>query len=419
MKKSILLVFLLLSAVLYAEELDLSTDRYLSAGLQHPYIVPEFSDTKAPCGYKPFYVSHYGRHGCRFQIGNTGYLTNIGILDSLHTKCLLTGDGEKMREILLWMSAYQSGMDGILSQVGSMEHQGIGGRLYKRCPGIFRQKDRRMVYCISSPIQRCIQSNANFVIGLKTYAPDVDVEIHTGDKYYSILAHPVDRTELYRIVNATIDSLVTTDISKEVTCARFFKDVNAAEEVIGKDSRSLIYDLFNLTSIIKCFDTDTPDPLALFTDDELRVLARCYNVDNCAIYSHSVETGELVPNTSGRPILEDILVKADAALKGNDRCADLRFGHDSGVGPLLALIAVEGYDKVPSLPDAYKEWPSWKYLPMGTNFQLIFYRNRKGEVLAKMLLNEKETTIGAVSPFYGPYYRWADLKAYFESRLTD
>ena len=49
---------------------------------------------------------------------------------------------------------------------------------------------------------------------------------------------------------------------------------------------------------------------------------------------------------------------------------------------------------------------------MGTNLQMVFYQNRKGEVLVKILYNERETRIPAVPTFQGPYYRWDDLKAY-------
>ena len=52
-------------------------------------------------------------------------------------------------------------------------------------------------------------------------------------------------------------------------------------------------------------------------------------------------------------------------------------------------------------------------IPMGTNFQMIFFRSRKGPVLVKMLYNEAETAIKAVPAYSGPYYRWSDLRDYF------
>ena len=49
---------------------------------------------------------------------------------------------------------------------------------------------------------------------------------------------------------------------------------------------------------------------------------------------------------------------------------------------------------------------------MGTNLQMVFYRDRKGDVLVKILYNERETKIPAVEAWQGPYYRWEDLRAH-------
>ena len=44
---------------------NVEKDLYITAGVHHPYMVPEIEDTKAPKGFKAFYVTHYGRHGSR------------------------------------------------------------------------------------------------------------------------------------------------------------------------------------------------------------------------------------------------------------------------------------------------------------------------------------------------------------------
>ena len=96
--------------------------------------------------------------------------------------------------------------------------------------------------------------------------------------------------------------------------------------------------------------------------------------------------------------------------------ADLRFGHDSGLQPLLSYLRIKGYEELISMADApAKGWYSFEQMPMASNLQLIFYRNEKGDVLVKLLRNEQETTIPALKPWKGPYYRWKDLRAYFVS----
>lgn len=41
-------------------------------------------------------------------------------------------------------------------------------------------------------------------------------------------------------------------------------------------------------------------------------------------------------------------------------------------------------------------------------------------ILVKFLLNEHEASLPeAVKPVTGPYYKWDEVKAYFEQKLTD
>ena len=119
-------------------------------------------------------------------------------------------------------------------------------------------------------------------------------------------------------------------------------------------------------------------------------------------------------NETGRKILADFVKKADAAVAGNDVAADLRFGHDTGLLPLLSYLRLKGYEKTVSMTQAAESgWYSFEQMPMGSNLQMIFYRDKKGDVLVKILRNEHETTIPALKPYKGPYYRWKDLRDYF------
>ena len=119
-------------------------------------------------------------------------------------------------------------------------------------------------------------------------------------------------------------------------------------------------------------------------------------------------------NETGRKILADFIEKADAAVAGNDVAANLRFGHDSGLQPLLSYLRIKGYEElIPMAKAPEKGWYSFEQMPMGSNLQMIFYKNAKGDVLVKLLRNERETTIPALKPWKGPYYRWKDLRNYF------
>ena len=42
-----------------------------AANNMHSYEFEDVVDTPAPKGYKPFYITHYGRHGSRFEQSST------------------------------------------------------------------------------------------------------------------------------------------------------------------------------------------------------------------------------------------------------------------------------------------------------------------------------------------------------------
>lgn len=78
------------------------------------------------------------------------------------------------------------------------------------------------------------------------------------------------------------------------------------------------------------------------------------------------------------PILEDILKKADAVINGSsNRISDLRFGHDTCIGPLTVLMGINGADLDPEDPyevkNIYQNWETCK----ASNVQLVFYRGKK------------------------------------------
>ena len=97
----------------------------------------------------------------------------------------------------------------------------------------------------------------------------------------------------------------------------------------------------------------------------------------------------------------------------------LRFGHDIPLMGLLALMRidncfVEEYD----LNELHKKWCDFKIIPMASNLQMVFYKSKGDEpILVKFLLNEREVGIPLSSDLY-PYYRWDDVKDYYESVMN-
>jgi len=126
------------------------------------------------------------------------------------------------------------------------------------------------------------------------------------------------------------------------------------------------------------------------------------------------------PQNDMIPILQDIIKKADAVINGNsDHIADLRFGHDTCLGPLTVLMGINGADLDPEDPyevkNCYQNWETCK----AANIQLIFYRskNKAKDILVKCLLNGEEATLPVPSNDK-PYYKWSDFCNFYTARCN-
>lgn len=109
---------------------------------------------------------------------------------------------------------------------------------------------------------------------------------------------------------------------------------------------------------------------------------------------------------------------ADSAIKNRSIAATLRFGHDGNVIPLLALLQVENFDvSVAGPAEVYKHWCDFKASPMAANIQIVFFENKKGDILVKFLHNEKEVHV-AVKTDMWPYYHWNDVREYYLDCLS-
>lgn len=418
-------VFLLLTSVILAvaplRSQDARTllrenpERY--ASIHHSYEAPEaIVDTPAPAGYEPFYVSHYGRHGSRYLTSMNSVTRVSHLFDSLDSLQLLTEEGKRVHAALKALEESHEDQAGYLTLRGGREHQGIAQRLYDRVPLVFKQPGRGRVIAESSYVQRCIQSLANFTMVLKADAPQLRFDIYAGERFMKHIA-PGTSVKRNPSHNAVFDSLLNARFDPTRVMNAWFSDPWDAAQHLGKyDVRTFIYYVFYAGGIVQCLSDDCqlPDIYPFFTEDELYELWYVGNISHFDSMANTIENGCRF-NETGRKMLADFVKKADAAVAGNDVAADLRFGHDSGLLPLLSYLRLQGYEELISMTQAVdKGWYCFEQMPMASNLQMIFYKNPKGgDVLVKILRNEKETIIPALKPYKGPYYRWKDLRNYF------
>lgn len=390
----------------YREYLSENPDRV--SGVHHCYEYIEGSYTPAPKGYKPFYISHYGRHGARYH-SKESYLTSpITNLDMLAKEGLLNNTGIELLDELKGILSESKGLSGMLSAKGANELRGIGERMCKNYPEVF--KCRKEIFAASSYVPRCLMSMTSFCDGLTSNQPDLNVSYNTGDKYYEYLCHENDKKPYRKLADKMVEELAPSISAPEAFFSRICTDYKKALEHIG-DPHSLMSDIYRAGSITKGIESQY-DIFRFFTQDELIAQWIIKNNHFYCQYGNSLEAKKSVAERA-YPIVQDIISKADNAIN-NNRAADLRFGHDMWLVPLASYIGLKEF--APSVPSiqAHDSWNITLASQFASNLQIIFYRNKKSDILVKFLYNERETTIEGLASVDGPYYRWNEVKKHLQ-----
>ena len=93
--------------------------------------------TPAPEGYRPFYISHYGRHGSRYLIGQDEYDVPVGVLARADSLGKLTALGRLVLGRARLLRDEAAGRLGELTPLGAEQHRQIARRMYERFPEVF------------------------------------------------------------------------------------------------------------------------------------------------------------------------------------------------------------------------------------------------------------------------------------------
>lgn len=390
---------------------QLKVDPRKSYGTDYPYLLETPTLTKAPKGYKPFYISHYARHGSRYYWSTSLYKEIDTLLTVAHDKQLLTETGEAFRT--KFMAAKQELMTGVteLTDLGWQQHQGIARIMYNNFPEVFERGGN--VLAISSLVGRCVISMSAFCQELVQCNPKLEIREQSS--------------------RFTLDGVVPTDGQNPVKHnypkdlkpryeqhRDLFKGINVLRDNIVKRMfvsteglpGRMHHNVSNLINLYTSLPSINHEGMmeGILTDEEY---AAEWESDNLGVFSWVYSSQyQMIP------ILQDIMKKAQAAIDGtSDRVADLRFGHDTCIGPLTVLMGINGADRDPEDPNEVKNcYQSWETCK-ASNIQLIFYRNNQADVLVKCLMNGREATLPVPTATY-PYYKWTDFLQFYTERCN-
>lgn len=385
-------------------------DPISGASIFRPYCFDESAENSKPDGagnYKPFYISHFGRHGARYSSQQNSWQHTMDCFDAANAEGLLTKEGQSLYSAIKAIFETHDGMYGELAPLGAVEHRQIASRMYNREKQIFSSKKRNEVRCVSSIYSRCLMSMANFTEELSSLAPQLEISYLAGKRYNNDYINAPVENAFFKDADKIIDSLKRVTLKPQVLMPLYFTDLQRMNELVT-DAYAFEMGLYYFWAISYDMDFLGLDLTSMIPIDELTA---CSAVDNAIRYAKVAVSEEFGKYTrvKGVKMLKDFVEKADEALKQESNvAADLRFAHDSAFLPMCALLGIEGYP-VYTIEEAHANWNAADVVPMCSNLQMVFYKG-KSDVLVKVLVNEKESHLSALTPVQGVFYRWDDVR---------
>lgn len=418
--KHILSISLLLSAAVFINARDLvgfpeAANNYREYPENN---LPEVGN--APKGYENFHIEHYGRHGSRWLIGTWRHDNAIAWLERCDT--LAGGLTPRGREVLEEVKQARRDLkhhEGDLSDKGAAQHRGIARRMAKNFPGVFRKG--AYVDARSTMIQRCIISMGNAVTELKGVQPELNLRISASEINDPYMKNVTDKPAIQAENNAQVH--VDKYKNENLTDGKFLSILfnNPDEAKLYFDEDLFGFYLYEIAS--NSVSTGDQSSIAeIFSPEDIDRFWRRMNVQWYIRSGNTPLSGGLVPLRQ-RHLLRNIIASADTAVVSDNISANLRFGHEVIVIPLVVLMELDDYGKTyTDMNDLADNWLSYNIFPMACNVQMIFARPAKEkkhnpeDVLVKVLLNEKPAKL-PVPAVEGDYVRWTDLRKHYIDRF--
>lgn len=428
MRKSFLMILLIACALLAQAQ-----TRQQMGGVYYAYPAPKKPvSVKAPEGYTPFYISHYGRHGSRWLPSDSRY---IWVNQHFDDESNLTPLGKKVKGWLTQVWENAKGNGGKLTKLGEKQHRGIADRMAHNFPQIFAKGNH--VQARSSVVDRCAKSMLAFTDELRQLQPSLDMDVKTDSADMAWIAYT--SPEVKALENRTH---IVAKVSPDRFLHQLFKDITKVD-----DPMKLMSEIHTIASSIqdvglnfKSYPRQIEKGLyGLFTDEEFKAFYDANNL-RMTICNGEYPTNERIPARSAISLWENVEAEADKALASDRPSATLRFGHDTSLYRLYSLMNMF-FARPDACCDTDAKMASYKkesdamdvVVPMAANLQLVFYKKKQWDraypesnVLVRILCNERnvgELNLNAyiynddIEDMAGNYYTWASLKNYMHEYI--
>ena len=376
--------------------------------------------TPAPKGFEPFYINGYFRHGARQIDDPVTYVRIYECMETAQATDNLTDFGLAMYQRLAGQKQNVYYREGDLTQIGYKQHFELGKRMVENYPSVFQ--GNAYLKANATNVLRVAASMQSFALGVTSKRPDLPWAEIDNSKAHLSTVHPYGTQcptkKPIDVRMYTHDSpwfklyseYRASRINPDIFLQRMFKDIEVVKAKY--EPFDLVWRFWLMACVQQCLDRNVP-MWDLFTEDEILAWAE---VENYCFYVQKSKD----PSNFGRGwglsayTLRHILEESAKDIELGRHGANLNFGHDGSVTCLLVNLDADNWGKTAEKPeDVINIWQNWN-IPMASNIQFVFYRNAAGEIIIKVMHNEKDVKL-PVKEYAPGFYKWEDFYSYYDA----
>ena len=370
--------FIFTAAILSAQPLK---DEYKGVYRIYDFDAPRVN-APAPKGYEVFAISHYGRHGSRLLYSEADYDSLYVVLN----REKLTPYGEQVKEKFMKNYPDFIGNAADLTELGQEQHRLLARRMCADFPQLFKKDSD--IYAVSSDKSRCFMSMYAFLDELRLYKSTLNIKAHYSTALLSVIRNRTGKQAF------PIADYLKANYNPKPLFERLFVEPEAA--MARTDAYTFGQRMFYYASHLEGAGKADSFWDSVLTDSEI---AEIFKVEN---EKFSYNRGSLIPGNVvlAKYTLEYLVNEAEKDIASSNTMVRLRFGHDTVIMNLMALLELTPCDKGRIISSD---------VPMASNVRFVFARNKAGEVLVKYQYNETDIM---------PWTPWAEFKAYCLERIN-
>lgn len=416
------IILMLITELLCAQSAfdTIRSNRLLAASNYYVYPDSNFKpQTPPPADKKPFYISHYGRHGSRYLNNRYAFDMPHQILLKADSLNKLTTEGKDVLNQIEFIVRNTENRWGELTDLGKKQLRGISKRMMERFPEVFI--DSTLIDARSTMVIRCMLSMGTAMQEMIEHNPKLRIQMDAS-KYDMIYLNLQDKKLRDSMMNYAAKKAYREFIKKRNKTDRIMNLIFNDSLYVKDHVDTFWFNYYLLKTGLMQQNTsmrDTTKITDLYTDEEIYHFWQYENAWWYFMYGPSLLNGGKQPYTQ-RVLLRKIIDEADQRIQTNEPGVNLRFGHETIVMPLVCLLELNNYGfQTMDLEEVEpNNWWACMVIPMAANVQFVFYRKDREDkdILLKVLLNENEGTL-PIPTDCAPYYHWKDFKEYYLKKL--